>query len=216
MDICALEYGQSLTMTSESVRSIVPDGVTAFLTLSNKNLLNSVETLETYGEPVFTIPAWRATLALESETGSLTSFQGEIDPFPAPASLLTFGYFLQAGESITNYLIFMNLEHCAKQRYGELHIRDASNPEKHLETLTVKNNHVNILTLSNSYCLPDNLLVLSCKTMAGIPVYFSASKDLEHLSLEHTHPPASSIIIGNRFRAQSIMKRVWFSAMADS
>ena len=49
--------------------------------------------------------------------------------------------------------------------------------------------------------------------MAGIPFGFAISKDKKMLSLEHTHPPASFVVHGQRFLVQKEIKRKWFSVL---
>ena len=52
--------------------------------------------------------------------------------------------------------------------------------------------------------------------MAGIPFGFAISKDKKMLSLEHTHPPASFVVHGQRFMVQKEIKRKWFSVLKKS
>ena len=49
--------------------------------------------------------------------------------------------------------------------------------------------------------------------MAGIPFGFGISKDEKMLSLEHTHPPASFAVHGNRFAVQGQIKKQWFNIL---
>ena len=39
------------------------------------------------------------------------------------------------------------------------------------------------------------------------------SEDKKMLSLEHTHPPASFAVHGERFKVQAEIKRQWFNAL---
>jgi len=55
------------------------------------------------------------------------------------------------------------------------------------------------------------LPLVVCLGMSGIPLYFSQSIDGRYLSLEHTHPPASTVVHGRRWDAQKILKQQWFS-----
>jgi hypothetical protein len=47
--------------------------------------------------------------------------------------------------------------------------------------------------------------------MAAIPLYFSMDQEGQHLSLEHTHPPASLVIHGNRWAVQRSIKENWIT-----
>ena len=53
-------------------------------------------------------PDWRSTVGFDI-SGSQTSYQGEIYPFPPKASLLTFHPFIQF-EKTDNYFLFINVE----------------------------------------------------------------------------------------------------------
>jgi hypothetical protein len=92
----------------EEVESFIPASALALLSMTSSYMPELSDTLPESG-CITEVPAWRATLGLTSAL-TLTSYQGEIDPFPAPASLLTFCPFLQFGEKVSNYLIFLNIE----------------------------------------------------------------------------------------------------------
>ena len=49
--------------------------------------------------------------------------------------------------------------------------------------------------------------------MAGIPFGFGLNRTAPMLSLEHTHPPASFVVHGNRFETQKIIKTNWFNIL---
>jgi hypothetical protein len=53
-------------------------------------------------------PEWRATIGFK-KNGAQASYQGEVNPFPAKASLLTFHPFIQMHET-ENFLILLNVE----------------------------------------------------------------------------------------------------------
>ena len=48
--------------------------------------------------------------------------------------------------------------------------------------------------------------------MAGIPLVLEFAKT-KMLSLEHTHPPASFVVQGERFKVQSEIKYNWFNTL---
>ncbi len=158
------------------------------------------------------MPAWRASLGLSSEF-SETSYQGEIDPFPSPGSMLSFCTFHQFNPQINNYLLLMNIEKSAKYREGTLDIYNAHD-KKHRNTFKLQNNMINVISLDNLNFTEEDLILNLSKDMCGIPLYFSITKDKKHLSLEHTHPPASMVIHGNRWGVQKIMKDYWFKRLS--
>ena len=212
----AIEYGASVTVTRADLSALINslhDDTTLFLSLGSDPAQQVSDALPKSSTPVTSVPAWRASLGLLAPTGASSSYQGEIDPFPVPGSLLTFGYFLQPSPEISNSLLFVNLEGSAKQRNGFLELRDAKYPSKLLAEFAVTNNRVNIISLDNLGYTDESLPLLVCRQMSGIPLYFSHTHDFSALSLEHTHPPASTVIHGDRFAAQRIMKTFWFSEM---
>ena len=212
----AVKYGDSARLTQTDLNTLFenacPDA-TFSLTLSNEVPPEVSDTLPPSCVPKTSVPVWRASLGLVSATGVSSSYQGEIDPFPATGSLLTFGYFLQHSLHIRNYLLFVNLEKSAKQRKEFMELRDPKHSSRLLAEFEVTSNQVNIISLDNLGFTGESLPLLVCRQMSGIPLYFSHTHDFNALSLEHTHPPASIVIHGNRFEAQKIMKTFWFSEM---
>ena len=210
----ALQYGDSVALTqtglNELFANVCPDP-TFFLTLSKEAAREVSDTLPPSCVAKTSVPAWRASLGLVSATGASSSYQGEIDPFPSPGSLLTFGYLLQPSSEISSFLLFVNLERSARKRNGLMELRDAKQPSKLLAEFEVTNNRVNIISLDNLGFTDDSLPLLVCRQMSGIPLFLSHTHDCNALSLEHTHPPASTVIHGDRFGAQKIMKTFWFS-----
>ena len=51
--------------------------------------------------------------------------------------------------------------------------------------------------------------------MAGIPFGLGICKQNSMLSLEHTHPPASFVVHGQRFKVQGNIKSKWFNILKD-
>jgi hypothetical protein len=152
------------------------------------------------------LPEWRATVGFK-RNGAQTSYQGEVNPFPNMASLLTFHPFIQVQET-ENYFVLLNVESSPVFRWSELEIYN-SNTRKLIDIVNVKNNCINIILL-DQYGFTDNELpIFQCKTMAGIPFGFGKSKTSSILSLEHTHPPGSLTLFGNRFSAQKHTKSRW-------
>jgi hypothetical protein len=155
------------------------------------------------------MPIWRSTIGLSTPFAS-TSYQGEIEPFNQKGSMLTFAPFLQFGEKIENYLIFLNVEKKAISRTAVLGIFNSSTKELKGRFL-VKNNDVTVINLDELGFGATDLPLIVCKEMSGIPLYFSRTSDGSSLSLEHTHPPASFVVHGKRFEVQKKLKDIWFS-----
>lgn len=213
----AVEYGASVSTTRADLSALIncsADDTTFYLWFGFEPAQRLTDNLPKVSIPVTSVPTWRASLKLVAPTGVSTSYQGEIGPFPAPGSLLTFGYLLQPSSEINNYLLFVNLERSPKQRRGFIELRDANHPARLLAEFEVTNNRVNIISLDNLGFTDESLPLLVCRQMTGIPLFFSHTHDFSALSLEHTHPPASTVVHGDRFGAQKIMKTFWFSELS--
>lgn len=151
-------------------------------------------------------PEWRATIGFNSEN-SRVSYQGEINPTPSKATLLTFHPFIQF-EDIKNYFIFLNIEKSPVFRWSEIDIFLSGSGEK-IDTKKIRNNSANIIPLDDYGFTSQDLPVFYCKSMAGIPFGFGKSISSGMLSLEHTHPPGSFTIHGDRLLSQRNIKADW-------
>ena len=74
-------------------------------------------------------------------------------------------------------------------------------------------NQINIISLDDMGFDEQSLPVVICRGMTSIPLYFSSYKRGELLSIEHTHPPASLVVHGNRFGVQKQLKEYWLSQL---
>jgi len=211
-NISVLEPGAFRTVTVRDVADIVPADALALLSLTRTLPPAESEVLPKLDTAQTTVPAWRATLGL-STAEAQTSYQGELDPFPAQGSLLTFGPFVQFGEGVRNHLILLNLEHSPLSRTAELEIYDAAGL-KLRGRFPVNNNTANCIALDGLGFEPSDLPLFICRGMAAIPLYFSSAMDGAYLSLEHTHPPASLVVHGRRWEAQKIRKNRWCAKAA--
>ncbi|MFA6051850.1 MAG: hypothetical protein WC762_04595 [Methylobacter sp.] len=208
-----LAHGAMRTISTEEISGVIPEGVLPLLSLSTSKLSARSDSLPQIDAPRTAMPAWRATLGL-STNNALVSYQGEIDSFASPGSLLTFCPFIQFGEEIENYLIFLNMENSPVTRTSQVEIYDAENTALRRK-FEVRNNDVTIIALDGLGFSPIDLPLIICREMSGIPLYFSKTCDGSFLSLEHTHPPASYVIHGQRREAQKILKNTWFSRAAQ-
>jgi hypothetical protein len=197
--------------TRADVCAHVPDNVLPLLSLSLEPFPDRSESLPKAVQGT-NMPNWRATLGLVSPRAS-TCYQGELDPFPTPGSLLTFAPFMQYGLGIENYLLLLNLETSAQKRVSTIEIYNSAAPGRLCGNFEASNNAVSAVSLDAVDIGPDDLPVIICKGMSGIPLYFSKTSDGAHLSLEHTHPPASYVIHGKRWAAQKMLKNDWFARL---
>ena len=106
----------------------------------------------------------------------------------------------------------MNTEKLPNYRESSIEIYEA-NSRKFIDEIKVFANHANLIEL-DQYCFsPTDLPVFISRTMAGIPFGLGVSEDNTMLSLEHTHPPASFSVHGERFKVQAEIKRQWFNTL---
>ncbi len=155
-------------------------------------------------------PEWRATVGF-SLNQAQTSYQGEINPFPPIATLLTFHPFIQYNE-IENHFLFFNLENDPKYREAHIEIYEA-NSKKFIDKIKVISNSCNRIPLDGYDFSREDLPVFISRSMGGIPFGFGVSKKGDMLSLEHTHPPASFAVHGERFKVQGEIKRQWLTIL---
>jgi hypothetical protein len=204
-----LEIDNFRTISADEISHIVPSTELTLLSLTDTPLLSESATLPKLNKSHTQVPAWRATLGLSSSLHQ-TSYQGEMDAFPAEGSLLSFAPLLQFGDDIQNYLILMNLEKSPIKRLSEVEIYDAKELKLRGKFL-VTSNAINPVLLDGLNFGPRDLPLIICRGMSGIPLYFSKTFDGSFLSLEHTHPPGSLVIHGQRWVAQKMLKNYWFS-----
>jgi hypothetical protein len=208
-----LSFGKIVNYKRSDISAFLPEDSLPLLSMSSLPLPKFSEILPKSLNSNH-MPNWRATLSLISPF-ALTSYQGELDAFPETGSLLTFAPFIQFGEEVENYMLFLNLEKNPQKRRSKLEIYNSVNPSFILGDFTVSNNTISKIRLDDLGFSHEDLPVIICKNMAGIPLYFSKTTDGAFLSLEHTHPPASLVILGERWEAQKILKKEWFTKIHE-
>ena len=208
-----IKYGETKVYDESSLISYANSSKLLLLSLSNTVL--PVTNLSLPPSPLgCVVPTWRATLELVSTSTSVsTSYQGEIDPFPSNGSLLSFSPFFQTTVLGKNYLLFLNLENSPCIRPAKIKIFRSTDLEKPVLESTVFSNSITRFPLDHLGFQPDDLVIIASTDISGIPLFFSASEDHLFMSLEHTHPPASYVIHGNRWAAQKLLKNRWFTKL---
>jgi hypothetical protein len=209
-NIGELEPGRTFTVSENDLAGLVPLGALPLLSLTNRHHPERSQMLPRTDTELTNYPAWRATLGLSSSKTS-TSYQGEVDPFPAPGSLLTFAPMMQFGKEVKNFLIFLNVETSPVERKAVLEVYDSAKPSDLKMAFDVRNNQATVISLDGLALAPNDLPLMVCKGMSAIPLYLSSADDGRYLSFEHTHPPACYVIHGERWAAQRILKTSWFS-----
>jgi len=151
-------------------------------------------------------PSWRASIGLKLGKAK-TSYQGEIYPFPEKGSLLSFCPFLQfSNKNVKNYLVFLNLEKNAFYRECKLNIYE-SNKKKLIKSNIIYSNKINIIDLNDLiFDYKNSYIIVKTENIIGIPLYISYSSFDNSLSIEHTHPPGSFSLLGEKNKIQNLIK----------
>lgn len=212
--ISVVSPGASVSVSRNDL-SYLPKSKFGFLSLSKNLLPETTDILPSINDCHTLVPNWRSSLGLNDFKGGKTSYQGEIEPFPQGASMLSFSPFEQKFKNIENYFIFINLEKSPLYRKTDLKIFNPLSM-KLLKTEIITSNSITIINIDNLCDLEENLLLMASENMAGIPLYFSRNKITRQMSLEHTHPPASFAIHGKRFAVQQELKKIWFERIKNT
>ena len=210
-----LDYGRSETICDSEIRDLISKDFLPFVFLTERTLPPSTTTLREIKTPESTIPNWRGTISIGSSKDSVSSYQGEVDPFPPSGTCLTFNYLRQPGENIKSWLLALNLENKPSHRPGKINFFDYQDIDKPLHTEVMASNAPNAFLLPKKIASNQNI-VITCRDASFIPIFLSHDPQSKQISLEHTHPPASSAIYGNRFQAQKIIKSNWFSKLSTT
>jgi len=192
----------------EKALNFLPKNTLALSSLSINKLPPESDILPDDIDMQTNLPEWRASIGLESKLGGCTSFQGEAFAFPPNGSLLSFAPFLQHGDSLCSYLIFINVEKSPLFRNTSLFFLN-SNGDKIMAKKSITSNHLNVIKLDELNYNSSDLIILFTENIIGIPLFMTAYKKGKELSLEHTHPPASFAIHGDRWGLHKRLKTIW-------
>jgi len=207
----SVTYGCHFSLDYITAASIINDDFQPFLHISPCELPPTSTSLPS-SSPNF-IQAdvtWRATISLKSLFSDNTaSYQGEIPIFRSGSSCLSFSSLTQNSPDVHNDLFFVNLQSLPFFDKHNLIIFDLLNPTVPLDTIVVYNNTCNFIKLDQYMVDPELLFGISCTSMSGVPLFISHQDSTSRLTMEHTHPPASLFIHGNRFYAQKQVKESW-------
>ena len=204
-----LEYGDCQDIKHQDISNLMPEGALPLLSLTQNKLDKTSKELPQVVSNQTHVPEYRSTLSLISQY-TTTSYQGELNPFPSKASLLTFSPFPQFANKVENFVLLLNLEKQAGNRKVKVEILDANTKTLKCEKTALSNN-ITVISLDDCGFSKNDLPVLICREMSAIPLYFSCANQGEFLSLEHSHPPASLAVHGARFGVQTYLKDYWFS-----
>ena len=159
------------------------------------------------------IPAWRNTSGFYNEFTQV-SYQSDIEPLPSKASLLTFHPFIQFGDVINNLLV-LNVTNDPKIQSGKISMFNSFDKSFVADTL-ISTNSLTTIPLDIYNFKPTDLPVFYSPEIAGIPFGLGIAKSGKMLSLEHTHPPASLVLHGNRRAIQGKIKKSWIEKLVKA
>jgi hypothetical protein len=159
------------------------------------------------------IPAWRNTSGFYNEFTQV-SYQSDIEPLPSKASLLTFHPFIQFGDVINNLLV-LNVINDPKIQSGKISMFNSFDKSFIADSL-ISTNSLTTIPLDIYNFKPTDLPVFYSSEIAGIPFGLGIAKSGKMLSLEHTHPPASLVLHGNRRAIQGKIKKSWIEKLVKA
>ena len=203
-----LSFGQNLSLSTNDLDSRQLESGLCLLYPSREELSNKLTLLPS--KPIWfsRIPEWRCTSGLRLKN-SQTSYQSELFPLPSKGTMLTFHPFIQYGE-IDNYLLVLNLTKEPTLRRGFIDLFSAFDLTQK-GTAEIWTNSAVCIPLNDFNYESEDLPLIVSKEVAGIPFGLGVARDKSMLSLEHTHPPASFTLFGNRLQVQGQIKKKWFN-----
>jgi hypothetical protein len=210
---CKVKYGDVIRVTTEDIdNKYLKSGVCLFYP-TVENLTGPIELLPTKEVWSSRIPEWRCTTGFYNKNAQ-TSYQGEIFPLPQKANMLTFHPFIQYGE-VDNYLLVLNISKNPIIKDSTIDFFNSADLQK-MGIAKVSTNSATCIPINDIGYLPTDLPLFISPSMAGIPFGLGVSRDGHMLSMEHTHPPASFVLFGNRNAIQGKIKKTWFNKVGAS
>ena len=159
------------------------------------------------------VPAWRNTSGFYNSFAQV-SYQADVEPLPTKASLMTFHPFIQFSE-IQNRLVLLNATQSPALTESKIQIYNSDKMILIAEE-KVTTNSTTTIYLDKYGFSPTDLPIFFCPDMAGIPFGLGISNDSKMLSMEHTHPPASLVLHGDRRAIQGKIKKNWITRMKSN
>lgn len=210
--VATLHPGESLTVQQHELIGLIPEDSLPFVFLSKDFLKKKSSSIKEIKTPSSSLPAWRSTISLEFGNISRTSYQGEIDPLPTSGTCLTFNYLVQPQDGVETWLIALNLIDQPSLNPAVLNFFDPKQPGEPLHQETLRTNGINSFLIPHDIAVNENIAI-ACQGASFIPIFFSHNKSRTQLSLEHTHPPGSCAIFGDRLQVQRAIKKNWLSKL---
>jgi hypothetical protein len=209
--IKTVKYGDSFLIDTDSISKNKVNSGLAVLYAADDYLAGELDFLPKEKTWSTEIPNWRVSTGFK-RGDTQVSYQGEIDPpLPDRASLITFHPFIQF-RNVENFLLVLNLRDNPIIETAEIEIYE-SYSRRFVGTSQISTNSVSMIPLDEFNFKPTDLPVFICRSIAGVPFGFGVGKDGNMLSLEHTLPPGSFSLFGDRRKVQSELKTNWFQTL---
>jgi len=207
-----INRGENIRINSSSLKSEMLATGICLIYPTTDELMPKLDLLPKKPYWFSNVPEWRCTSGLFNDSAQ-TSYQAEMYPLPSKASMLTFHPFIQFNE-IDNYLLVLNITSEPAIETHQIELFNSSNLERY-GLAEVRTNSASVIELDEFGFTSSDLPLFISRTMAGIPFGLGIAKDGSMLSLEHTHPPASLVLFGNRNQIQSKIKKGWFQRIGE-
>ena len=177
-----------------------------FLATKNDLLKFDKYKLDDYNDFTNTIPDFRANFEIffsDKNKLGFSSYQSEY-PFrmiKIKGSILSSVSSIANKEADKNYILLKNIFEKPVQQIFNGYLVDIKQ-KIILENYKLKTNYSNLLLIKNNYIKPEVYFITD--QFLGIPVYISEKNG--HLSMEHTHPPHTHILSGNKYNVVKNLK----------
>lgn len=205
-----MRYGSYLRVATKDLGQEILSSGLALLYPSVTNLESKIDSLPSRKVWFSEVPAWRNTSGFYNEFTQV-SYQADIEPLPTKASLLTFHPFIQFGEVINNLLV-LNVTRDPTIQKGKIQLFNSFD-KSFVSEVEISTNSLTTVPLDRYKFTPTDLPVFYSPSIAGIPFGLGIAKSGKMLSLEHTHPPASLVLHGDRRSVQGKIKKAWIEKL---
>lgn len=208
--IDTLLFDQNKFITTKDFSDIFKNISLALIYPSPIKLGENLDSLPNFKTWHTDLPAWRASSGFKNDF-SQVSYQSDLDPLPEQGTLLTFHPFIQFGQ-LKNYLIVLNAQSNPVIKTNDLLIFD-SKTKQFINSTKIATNSVTSIDLDQYSFKKTDLPIFISTGMPAVPFGLGISNDSRFMSLEHTHPPGSFVVRGDRNKIQKTIKTNWFEQL---